>query len=740
MRKTRRPRKAGPLKPQAPQPRVIPRRTRLAVGLLVFIALMLIYQATVLRTAVDQDSGELVAAVHVQGIPHPTGYPLWLLLGRLFDYLPLGGTTAYRVGMMCAVGVAAAGALTSLAALALTGEALPALFAGLAFGLWTPPWADLARAMVHAITGLFVAIAILGLRRWNAERSAKSLLWLSLAVGFAAMHHRTAFLVLAPAFLTAYALTPPRCRGRYWALAWLGVTGLVVSLASHFGMVVMAIAFIVMLSYALVRRTCFRTYLAGVCLFLAPFTCYLYLWIRALARPAVNWTDPTTLDRLIYHVFAKQYLHFAFANDSSQMLDYAAKLAPDLLAPSLGLGLLLGIAGLPLIIWGWVLWRRREPAVALSLLVGSALLAFWVLKWGEASDLKHFFSPLGPGLAIAGALALAQVGSLPRLGRLRLAAPAVLGVLVCGSLALANYPRCDFSDRWANRDRWAAVLLQMEPNAVFVSDFDQPSFVTLYLQNVEGLRPDVTLIRTVRLPAPSQPDQWYLNLIGDRGLREAVRVSWQEALRAAQEIHEQSALFAYLLAKRLPARPVYAVHGPMQVRPPGPPYFLGLSEDLVRLTALPSDMTRRQAPTPALASLPGGITLAAFKLDRGEAGAGETVGFAADWRLANPLSRLQFAVALLPEGMDFTRALTKTDTAERLVQAFPLCYGLWGTGPSPEGTAYEQRGQAIVPTNAAPGAYRLAVALAPLYSMDYQGWTEVGRIRVSARPRPRNGP
>ena len=70
-------------------------RRKLALALAgVFLVLFLVYVATLMPTVVDQDSGELVAASHVLGIPHPTGYPLWALLGRAFDLLPVGKTSA----------------------------------------------------------------------------------------------------------------------------------------------------------------------------------------------------------------------------------------------------------------------------------------------------------------------------------------------------------------------------------------------------------------------------------------------------------------------------------------------------------------------------------------------------------------------------------------------------------------------------------------------------------------------
>ncbi|NIR00660.1 MAG: DUF2723 domain-containing protein [Gemmatimonadales bacterium] len=58
------------------------------------------------------------------GIPHPTGYPLWTLLARLFDSLPVGHTSACRVGLLSALSVALAAAMVAwIAYVAASGDA-----------------------------------------------------------------------------------------------------------------------------------------------------------------------------------------------------------------------------------------------------------------------------------------------------------------------------------------------------------------------------------------------------------------------------------------------------------------------------------------------------------------------------------------------------------------------------------------------------------------------------------------
>jgi hypothetical protein len=672
----------------------------LATASLVFVLLLAIYRATIMPTVVDQDSGELVAAVHVLGIAHPTGYPLWVLLGRLLDYLPLGGTTAYRVAMLSAVCAAAAGGIITALAAGLVGDLAPAALAGLAFGLWFPTWSQAVRAEVYGLTALLTALSLVALLRWNGSRAPRGLAWLALACGFVSMHHRTAMLAVLPALAIAVIMTKP-------------------------------------------RRA--RLYLVAGALLVAPFLCYAYLPIRAAARPPVNWTNPSTLPRFLDHVMGTQYTHFAFSHSVEQMIAQAAKLTPELLAAAAPLAWALALVGLPLIGWGWWRWAKAQPLVAWALGAGSALLCFWVLQWGETSDLKVFFQPLGQVLALCGAMgvvALARSARNTQAGRMGAAA---LGGVICIALLGANWKRSDLSNLWAHRDRWAAVLQQLEPKAVYVSDNDVPSFATMYLQTVEGMRKDVTLIRVV----PLQTD-WYVDLIADPVVREATRKAWRETELGMSQIEGQgsfgwnwdrTAVFAYLLARELQGhRPVYSLHGPQRGAPPGPPYFVSLSEDLVALAPGVPITAPQSVPGAGLADFALGIRLLYFEWEQTQAEAGALAGFRTVWEAGGMVRPVQFGLRLQPASMAPEVFERKLLPKGRFVQGFPLLYGRWELPMVSSSAAHEQRGQAVVPSNAPAGEYRVMVAVGPPYTEVYTGWAEVGRLQVKARPLPRNGP
>ena len=61
-----------------------------------------LYWVTLAPTVMWYDMGEFALGSHVLGIAHNPGYPLYMILGKLFTLLPIGDI-AYRVNLMSAV-------------------------------------------------------------------------------------------------------------------------------------------------------------------------------------------------------------------------------------------------------------------------------------------------------------------------------------------------------------------------------------------------------------------------------------------------------------------------------------------------------------------------------------------------------------------------------------------------------------------------------------------------------------
>ena len=74
---------------------------------LAFTAPLLLYLRTLAPTIYNLDSAELTTAAATGGLVRATGYPLYLIIGRIWSLLPVGDV-GYRMNLLSAV----AGALT----------------------------------------------------------------------------------------------------------------------------------------------------------------------------------------------------------------------------------------------------------------------------------------------------------------------------------------------------------------------------------------------------------------------------------------------------------------------------------------------------------------------------------------------------------------------------------------------------------------------------------------------------
>ncbi|MFN8569171.1 MAG: DUF2723 domain-containing protein [Kouleothrix sp.] len=112
------------------------------------------------------DSGDLVTAAATLGVPHPSGYPTYVLLARLFQLIPLGDL-AYRTTLLsAAAAVLAALGVYAITRALLAGDlpgwlaAATAAGAALALGLTPVLWGQAVVAEVYALNALFAALAL----------------------------------------------------------------------------------------------------------------------------------------------------------------------------------------------------------------------------------------------------------------------------------------------------------------------------------------------------------------------------------------------------------------------------------------------------------------------------------------------------------------------------------------------------------------------------------------------------
>lgn len=153
------------------------------------------YAATVLPGVSFGDWSEMQSIPYQLGIAHPTGYPLAVLLGKLWSFLPVG-SVAYRANLLSVAEVSLALGVAVL----IMGRlgVRPLVAAALAVVLAAVPtvWTAATTARVDALHFLLVTLMLHRALLWAQEPRPRNLLLVALLAGLALSNHMLSVMVV----------------------------------------------------------------------------------------------------------------------------------------------------------------------------------------------------------------------------------------------------------------------------------------------------------------------------------------------------------------------------------------------------------------------------------------------------------------------------------------------------------------------------------------------------------------
>ncbi|MCS6845340.1 MAG: DUF2723 domain-containing protein [Caldilineales bacterium] len=186
---------------------------------LVFSLALALYLRTLVPGVFVSDFAEFQYGPARLALPHPNGFPLYMLLGWLASHLPLG-SVAWRMNALSAIGGALAAALTAGFVLRLSGRRAVALLAGGLLALSPTFWFYSLAAERYTLNLALLVAAVWS--AWEAgQRQSRRLAYLSaLALGLGLATHPSDAL-LTPFWLGYLAWRLPSAR-RSWRF-WIGL-------------------------------------------------------------------------------------------------------------------------------------------------------------------------------------------------------------------------------------------------------------------------------------------------------------------------------------------------------------------------------------------------------------------------------------------------------------------------------------------------------------------------------------
>jgi Protein O-mannosyl-transferase TMEM260-like len=477
------------------------------------LALFALYVVTLAPTTAFWDTSEYIATASILGIPHPPGNPLFVVLARVWLVVvsPLGLSVAVRMNLFAAATSAAASSLLFLVAhrmllgvlesdvRARVGACAAAVVGGTVFTVWNQ---STVNEKVYTVSVLVIAavtwLAVLWRDRRERPGSERYLLWALFLLAIGSTNHLMSALP-APALAVLVLLNRPLSLLRPGFLARAFVLA-VLGLSFNFVLPVRASLDPVINEG---EATCASVGGAAVAIYTngkagCPALAY-NLARKQYQKPPVTERQAPFGAQVWNYV---QYFEWQWARGVE-----ASELPGGPRTPLALVFTALGLAGL------WAAWRADRALFAylltLCLTLTLGLVYYLNFKYGnslapevtdralhEVRERDYFFVAsfllwgvlAGVGLAWCwGALA-----SFMSVGRRHLVTAPVL-LLALLPLGL-NWRWASRAGDWAARD-WAwDLLMSVEPYGILFTNGDNDTFPLWYLQEVEGVRKDVTVV------------------------------------------------------------------------------------------------------------------------------------------------------------------------------------------------------------------------------------------------------
>ncbi|MFH1562260.1 MAG: DUF2723 domain-containing protein [Nitrospirota bacterium] len=472
--------------------------TQTLIGLAVFLISFFIYLKTLTPTVGYHDSGDMTVAAYLLGIPHPPGYPLYCLLGKLFTCIPIGNI-AYRLNLISGL----CGALTVMmvyfivmkmengkwkvtehgakskeqraknnegetpysilhAPCSMLTPLIPGVVAAFMLCFAITFWEQAVVAEKYTLNALFATLLIFILIKWqesihssqSAVRSPQS----SIHNSQFTIHNSQFYLYLFT-FLLGLSFT------HHLQTIFLVPAGI------YFIFITLGRNYKKILNPSFIIKT--------LILFVIPLCLYLYLPIRAKAQPLANWGDPSTFERFKEHITAEAYSGFFAMNTLlSNLIEHLSKFFVEqfTLLPLL-IGLLGGII---------FLIKRRHFAIALLIIVIADTLHS--IRY-TIPNIEDYYIPA----FIVFSIWIGQgVAGIMEMGSKKVKELVYLLFLILPLFPLlTHYQYNARGGYYLPYDHCMNILNSLEKNAVLITKGDDDLFPIWYMQYIEKRRTDV---------------------------------------------------------------------------------------------------------------------------------------------------------------------------------------------------------------------------------------------------------
>ncbi len=526
---------------------------------LVGMAVFVIYLLTLAPTVVQIDSGELAAVQATLGIAHPTGYPLFTMLGYLFLKIPLGFSNIFMSNLLasiyCAVAVVILIKVIKQLLDKIEGissakpkkklsknspgfkqikppeekrsneieKILASIFGGLSIAFSKTFWLQSTSVEVYSLHMLLISAVLLAMIKafysdLGSIKKTKTIPWLIVAflLALSFTNHMTTLLIL-PALAYLYFKKEGFIPEAFKKIIWM-----------------LLIFFPVLIAV------------------------YSYLPLRALSDPLINWGNPIDFERFLRHFTGKQYQVWLFSSTESakKQLEYFFTMLPVEYFYS---GLVVALVGLT------ASFRKNRTAFFLGIIMIISTVAYSINY--DINDIDSYFLLAFIAFGIFAGFGFYIIIEFLQNRSFGISVALFIFTLLIGSQLYGNFSKVDQSEVYIFEDYTYAILDGADENAIILSyQWDYFLSQSYYYQFVENYRRDIAVVDKELLRR-----SWYFNQLENcypgilAGLGSDIEI-FLNALKPFErgENHDSNLLETYyrkiltgLIEQNIKTRPVY---------------------------------------------------------------------------------------------------------------------------------------------------------------------------------------
>ena len=452
--------------------------------ILTSIFVFIIYLITLAPTVVKIDSGELTTVQTTLGIAHPTGYPLFTIIGYLFTLIPLPFTDVYKLNLLCAIWCASSVGVFVYTVkyvldniqyfipkkIPVRGKQTKKIKKQVYQSSNTISLSENIKLIAAIFSGLLLAFSK---TFWEQSTSVEVY---SLHIFLIA--HIIFFLV------KAYTDSSDRLLPKNWILF---VIFLALGFTNHMTTILIlpGVAYLFFNKFGFNKKSLSKILISLVIFFFIIIIFYSYLPIRASQNPILNWGNPIDFERIMRHISGKQYQVWLFSSTAAAKKQFTYFI--NSLPSQFSLSLLISLLGL---VYSFIYAKK----FGIFILITFVTTVLYSINY-DINDIDSYFLLAYISIAFFSVFGIIKLISLLRLKKFSHSIS--IGVITLFILlqAYSNYGKVNNGNNYTYEDYTKTILASVTKNAVvFTYQWDYFVSPSYYFQYVNGYRKDVTVI------------------------------------------------------------------------------------------------------------------------------------------------------------------------------------------------------------------------------------------------------